>query len=83
VTYLLLFLGQALNFLMIVINIRACAKSKILMAMATDFLICVLSFGLFRLIAQAHTWREMLAYALGGACGSALAIKVTRKWDAQ
>lgn len=81
-TYLSLFLGQALNFLLIVINIRACAKGKMWVAVTTDFTICVLGFGLIHLIASAHTPVDVAAYALGGACGSAAAIQLTRKWDA-
>ncbi|HUR19847.1 MAG TPA: hypothetical protein VMZ90_03510 [Vicinamibacterales bacterium] len=79
---LALFFGQAFNFLLIVVNIRACAKGLILAAVVTDFLICVLGFTLIRLIADAGTPTEVLAYALGGSSGSALAIWVTRRWDA-
>lgn len=79
--YAVLFLGQALNFLLIVINIRACAKGKMLMTIVSDFVICVLGFWLIRLIATAGTWGEVMAYAAGGACGSALAITLTRRWD--
>lgn len=81
VSYALLFFGQALNFLLIVVNIRACAKGKIWMAVVTDFLICILGFGLIHIIASAHTPQDVLAYALGGSCGSALAIRLTRRWD--
>lgn len=80
-SYLLLFLGQALNFLLIVINIRACSKGKIAIAVLTDFAICVLGFGLIHVIAAAHVPLEVLAYALGGSAGSAGAILLTRKWD--
>lgn len=78
-----LFFGQAFNFLLIVVNIRACAKGKILIAVLTDFVICVLGFTLIRLIASAGSAPEVLAYAAGGSSGSALAILLTRKWDAK
>lgn len=80
-SYLLLFLGQALNFLLIVVNIRACSKGKILAAVLTDFAICVLGFGLIHVIASAHAPLQVLAYALGGSVGSASAILLTRRWD--
>lgn len=83
VTCLLLFAGQALNFLLIVVNIRACAKGLIWAAVLTDFTICVLGFGLIHIIAGAHGANQILAYALGGSCGSALAIRLTRAWDAK
>lgn len=78
---LLLFFGQAFNFLLIVVNIRACAKGKILVAVVTDFFICILGFGLIKLIASAQNPFEVCAYAAGGATGSAAAILLTRKWD--
>lgn len=82
ITDFLLFAGQATNFLLIVVNIRACAKGKIVVAVVTDFVICLLGFGLIHLVSQAHTWDQMASYAAGGAGGSAIAILITRKWDA-
>ena len=82
VTALLLFGGQALNFFLLVINIRACARGKVLIAVGTDFLICLLGFSIFKLIAaNVAGMVEMFAYAMGGAVGSALAIWMTKKWD--
>lgn len=80
-THLALFFGQAFNFLLIVINIRACAKGYIGIAVATDFVICLLGFKLIKLIGEAKTASQMAAYAAGGAVGSALAIMLTQRWD--
>ncbi len=79
--YLALFFGQALNFLLIVVNIRACAQSRYLMVAVTDFVVCILNFTLFKLIAEAHSWGEALAYAAGGTAGSLFALWLTRRWD--
>lgn len=81
ILYLSLFFGQAFNFLLIVLNIRACAKGYILAAIMTDFVICLLGFKLTHLIVEAQTLRQMLAYAAGGSTGSWLAITVSRGWD--
>lgn len=79
--YLLLFVGQGVNFLIAVLNIRAAARGKIAITAGTDFLFCAVNFLLIQRVATARNHWELLAYALGGACGSALAIVVTRRWD--
>lgn len=80
-TYLLLFLGQGINFLIAVVNIRAASRGYIKTTMASDFLFSAVNFLLIQHIATAKDWREMLAYATGGAIGSASAILITRRWD--
>lgn len=79
--YLLLGAAQALNFLLIVTNIRALNRGFIAITAVTDFVICLLGFWIIRTVAEAHTVGEALAYATGGALGSVAAILLTRKWD--
>lgn len=79
--YLLLFCGQGLNFLIAVVNIRAASRGYVKFTMATDFVFSAVNFWLIQHIAQAHTGAELLAYATGGAIGSAAAIWLTRHWD--
>ena len=79
--YAVLFFGQGLNFLIAILNIRAASKGYIKLTMATDFVFCLVSYGLIRRIADAGSTGELLAYASGGAVGSMLAIMVSRKWD--
>ncbi len=79
--HLVLFFGQGLSYMLIVINVRAAAKSKYLMTAGTDFLIGILGYALIQRIVDAHTWHEALSYATGGACGSVLAIWITKRWD--
>ena len=81
-SYLLLFLGQGLNFLLAVINIRAASKGLIKWTAASDFIISLVSFVLIQHIAKANNTMEIIAYASGGAVGSAIAILITRSWDA-
>ena len=81
-TYLLLFCGQAVNFLIAVFNIRAASRGKIWLTGTSDFAFCIVNFLLIQKIAEASNTWEMLAYASGGMGGSMLAVKLTRKWDA-
>ena len=80
-TYLLLFFGQGLNFLIAVINIRAASRGLIKWTVASDFVFSMVNFTLINHIAKAKDIWEMLAYAAGGGVGSAIAILVTRRWD--
>lgn len=79
--FLILFVGQLINFLIAVINIRAASKGKIAFTMGTDFLFCAINFLLIQKVAQAANSWELVAYATGGAIGSGLAIILTRRWD--
>lgn len=79
--HLMLFFGQMLNFVIAVINIRAASKGYIKITMASDFVFSAVNFLLITKIAQAHNYRELLDYAIGGAIGSGLAILMTKKWD--
>lgn len=79
--FVILFFGQGLNFLIAITNIRAAAKGKLWTTVGSDFLFSVVNFYLITRIAQARDGYELLAYALGGAAGSGLAIRLTRKWD--
>jgi len=79
--HLFLFIAQLLNFLFTVVNIRALNRSKVLLTMVTDFAICVGGFLIVKVIAEAKDWTEAISYAAGGACGSALAIYLTKHWD--
>lgn len=79
--YFLLFIGQAINFLIAVVNIRAATRGYIKLTMASDFLFSAVNFLLVQHIAKANNWGELLSYATGGAIGSATAILLTRRWD--
>jgi hypothetical protein len=79
--HLVLFFGQGLSYMLIVINVRAATKGKYAMTAGSDFLIGIVGFYLIQRIAAAGSWHEMLAYALGGSSGSVLAIWLTKHWD--
>ena len=80
-SYVRLFVGQGLNFLIAVFNIRAASKGKIWLTGVSDFAFCLVNFYLIQKIAAAGTTLEMFAYASGGMAGSMLAVKLTRRWD--
>ena len=79
--YVILFFGQGLNFLIAVINIRAASRGMIKWTVITDVIFSMVSFTLIQHIATAGNLWELLAYAVGGGAGSALAIYVTSHWD--
>lgn len=76
-----LFLGQLVNYLICTFSIRAASKSRVWFTVGADFLLCVINFWMIRLVATADTWWQVVVYAAGGAVGSALAIRLTRRWD--
>lgn len=78
--YLWLFVGQGLNFLLAVVNIRAASHGKWLLTGLSDFVFCVVNFLLIQRIAVANDWGELLAYAMGGGVGSIVAMFLTRRW---
>ena len=77
----MLFFGQLLNFVIAVVNIRAASKGMILLTGGSDFLFCVVNILLISHIVVGRDWREVLAYATGGAVGSMIAMKLTQRWD--
>ena len=82
-TELLLFGAQFLNYTIVVVNIRAVARGFIPMAMASEFIFCMVNFYTIQLVASAVTVQQMLAYAAGGTLGTVSAICLTRHWDHQ
>jgi hypothetical protein len=71
---------QGLNFLLIVVNVRASSHLQYAMTAATDFAICLLSWSLFKKTMDAEGWAAKLGYATGGACGSLIAMWLTKTW---
>ncbi len=80
--YAVLFFGQMLNYLLITTSIRAASQGKIWATGAMDVVISITSFMLIQRVATAHSVQEMAVYALGGAIGSMLAVRFTRRWNA-
>lgn len=73
---------QCGSYLVATINIRAATRGLILPTVITDIFLCFISFNIIRLVGEAQSQYEVLPYAAGGALGSAIAILLTRKWDA-
>lgn len=75
-----LFFGEALVFLFATINIRACAKGWVKATLSTDAIIAGLNFSLVVWIAEAGGFIEQISYVLGGVCGSAVGMYLTKHW---
>jgi hypothetical protein len=73
------FAAQCLNFALVTWNIRSLALGWWGSMVISDVLISVLGFTLIKKIAEAKSTTAMIGYAVGGACGSLLAVFVTKK----
>lgn len=71
---------QAIAYLVLVVNIRAVAKSKYLPAAVSEMVYALMNFMLIHRIVDAHTWPEALAYAIGCTVGTQCAMFVTKHW---
>jgi len=63
---------------MLTINFRAVAQANYLFTGISDFIISIVSFFIMKKVAEAKSKSAMFGYALGGACGSLIAIFVTK-----
>jgi hypothetical protein len=79
--YVWLFFGQMLNFLIVVLNVRASTRGYIKFTMLSDLVFCFVSALMIRKIAVATSFYQLLAYSAGGSCGSGIAIVLSRHWD--
>ena len=79
--YGLLFFGQIVGFIILVVNIRALNRGKLLMTGITEFMYMLINFAMIRQVSEAQNWLEALVYAGGATVGSLLAVYYTRHWD--
>lgn len=77
---LAVFGAEALLFLVITLNYRACAKGWIRATVVTDGIIAGLNFSLIKWIAETGSLSEHGAYIAGGAVGSWVGMRITRHW---
>jgi hypothetical protein len=75
--------GQALAYLVLVVNMRAVAKAKWVPAMASEAGYALMNFYLLHRIIAAHTVPDALAYTTGCCIGTASAMWVTKHWREQ
>jgi hypothetical protein len=71
----------ALDFLYCVvfaINMRAIAQGRYRATFVTDLILGVFAFTIVKMIAQAQSFAEMVAYCFGGAFGACVGIYFTR-----
>jgi hypothetical protein len=78
--FLIFALLQTLNFVLLVVNIRAIAHVQYGWAIATDGAICLLGWTLLKKITEAKGWHARAGYVCGGMVGSFLGIWITRVW---
>ncbi len=80
-TLAILCVGQAIAYLVLVINMRAVAKCRYLGAAISEVGYALINFVMLHRIVEAHTWPEALAYAAGCTIGSLSAMWLTRHWE--
>ncbi len=71
---------QALAYLVLVVNMRAVAKTKYASAGITEVIYALMNFVLLHRIIDAHTWPEALAYSAGCTVGTLAAMWLTKHW---
>jgi hypothetical protein len=62
------------------INIRVVAKGRYVASGLSDAGIATVQFLLIQRVAAASSWLEMAAYVVGGVCGGATGIYLTKRW---
>lgn len=72
--------GQALAYLVLVVNMRAVAKGRYLPAAVSEVIYALMNFALIHRIVAARSLTEALVYAAGCTAGTQLAMVLTRKW---
>lgn len=78
--YLAIFSVEAILFLLLTINYRACAKGWVKMTIGTDAVIAGLNFSLIKWIAETGTLGEHGAYIAGAMVGSTTGMWLTKHW---
>jgi hypothetical protein len=78
---LLLALLMCANYLVIAVNMRACAHLKYKWIVATDAAICLLNFSIIHRVAEAATWVDQLGYTIGGVSGAVAGVWLSSKWN--
>lgn len=71
---------QAVNFLIVAVNMRAVAHARYLWVALTDLAICALNFTIIKRVAEASTVDEFVGYAIGGVCGALAGVWLSRHW---
>lgn len=79
--YALVFGAEALLFLVITLNYRACAKGWIKTTVVTDAIIAGLNFSLIKWIAETGTLGEHGAYIVGAMVGSTAGMLISQHWQ--
>ena len=74
----LFFMCQLALYGLVAFNVRALASGNIPATVITDLLIASVSFTVLRRIGDASRRLDFVGYALGGACGSIIALLVAR-----
>lgn len=72
--------GQALAYLVLVVNMRAITKTKWVAATVTEVIYALMSFYLLHRIVEAKTGAEAAAYATGCVLGMFAGMWTTKHW---
>ena len=77
---LAIFGAEAVLFLVLTINYRACAKGWVKTTVSTDAVIAGLNFSLIKWIAETGSLGEHGAYIAGAMVGSTIGMWITQHW---
>jgi hypothetical protein len=77
---LAVFGAEAVLFLVLTVNYRACAKGWVEMTISTDAIIAGLNFSLIKWIAETGSLGEHGAYIAGAMVGSTIGMWATKHW---
>jgi len=81
--YLLVFGAEAILFLLLTVNYRACAKGWVKATVSTDAIIAAINFSLIKWIADTGTLGEQGAYIAGAIVGSSFGMWATKHWKGE
>lgn len=72
--------GQALAYLVLVVNMRALNRGKYLATAGTEIVYALMNFFLLHRIVEARSWQEAVAYTTGCTTGTMAAMWLTKHW---
>ena len=78
-SFMLIFGVQFIQYCIVSISYRAMAQGRYVWTFVTDMIYGLNSFYLIKRIMKSDSNLEIIGYTLGGACGSMLAIWITKQ----
>lgn len=73
-----LFFLEFVGYFIVTMNMKAVADTNYLLTFVTDIMIATIGFTSVRMVVQATTRSEQVAYVMGGAFGAQVALFLSR-----